>query len=253
MRLFDIDENYQIRPNKAWIAMVPEFAELLRRDKGSKGDSDGRKKLQARKEFTFIYIFVDFGSVIRDWEEPLRYQEALKYADLEAKDIDDAVKAAIEKYRELMFKSSRSLRTLISVKKGLDAMDKYFENVNFTEVSKRTGELVNTPEKFQTNVTRLNKVYDEIYKFEKRVEEDLSNQEGGIRGAGELGDQEGKRKDMFSTWSEADIRKGSEEAREGTTTVLSGRTFDDIRTIVSTSTREVSQEEIDAYKEEDED
>lgn len=208
MKLFEIDENYNVKPNKAWIGLIPELDKLIKRDKGSKGDSEGRNKLKAKKEFTFIYFYVDFSSPIRDWEEQERMKESLSYAGLSMKDIDEDVWAACTKYKELMFKSSRSLRTLTAVKKGLNAMDNYFESVDFSKVDK-TGALLNTPEKFQQNITRINNVYDEIAKLEKRVEEDLSQTDTGIRGQNSLGDNEGKRKDMAHSWSEADILKGS--------------------------------------------
>src|SRR5678815_2146467 len=118
MRLFEIDEASQsVMLNKPWIYLIPEFDVLLKRDKGSPGDTQARRKLKATREFTYIYFFKDFSSPLRDWETKERHDEALRYASLTDKDIDDKVKEAIEMYEKLMQHASRSLRTLRSVQK----------------------------------------------------------------------------------------------------------------------------------------
>lgn len=205
MRLFELDENKQVLLNKVWIAMIPEFKALLTRDKGSKGDYRGEKKLKATREFTYIYFYADFSSPIRDWEDDERKTEALYYAQLEEADIDNAVLEAQEKYFNMQLEMSRPLRTLKSLYKGLYAMDAYFEKINFAEKDKQ-GKLLNSPTDFVNNAGKLNKMYDEIRNFEKRVEEDLK-QTAGIRGPNStLGDREG----MRIKWSEEEIMKGSQ-------------------------------------------
>ena len=204
MRLFELDENKQVLLNKVWIAMIPEFKALLTRDKGSKGDYRGDKKLKATKEFTYIYFYADFSSPIRDWEDEERKTEALYYAQLEEQDIDSVVLEAQEKYFSMQMEMSRPLRTLKSLYKGLHAMDRYFESINFAEKDKQ-GKLLNSPTDFVTNASKLNKMYDEIRNFEKRVEDDLK-QTAGIRGPNStLGDREG----MRIKWSEEEIMSGS--------------------------------------------
>lgn len=209
MKLFEIDENREVLLNKEWILMIPEFQALFKRDKGSEGDYRGSKKLRTIRELTYIYFVEDFSSPLRDWEPEEKIKEALYYADLKTEDIDDKVKEAQKKYAEIMLKSSRSLRTLKAVYKGMDAMDTYFEGIDFSKIDKQ-GKLLNDPSAFGTNITKLNKVYDELRNFEKRVEDDLKQAVSGIRGPNStLGDNEGKKK----AWSESDISQGS--AHEG--------------------------------------
>jgi hypothetical protein len=227
MKLFEVDENREVQLNKAWIQMIPEFQELFKRDKGSKGDYRGERKLRTTRELTYIYFIEDFSSPLRDWEPDEKKRESLYYANLTEKDIDDKVLAAQAKYAEMMLKSSRSLRTLKSVYKGMEAMDKYFEDLDFTKTDKQ-GKLLNDPSAFGTNITKLNKVYDELRNFEKRVEDDLKQSVSGIRGPNStLGDNEGKKK----TWSESDISQGSAHtAGTGTETPAKagGTSFNDI-------------------------
>lgn len=204
MRLFEVDENYELVLNKPWIAMIPEFAEIIKRDKGSEGDYRGSKKLRARRELAFVYFMQDFSSPIRDWEPEEKRKEALYYAGMTEKDVDEALEKALEKYSELMLKASRSLRTLKAMYKGLDALDDYFANLDFTATDKK-GELKHDPTGFANQMTKMNKVYDELRNFEKRVEEDMK-QATGIRGPNStLGDMEGQKR----TWSERDISEGS--------------------------------------------
>ena len=42
------------------IRLIPEFRKILERDRGSKGDQQGRLKIQATKEFHYIYGIADF-------------------------------------------------------------------------------------------------------------------------------------------------------------------------------------------------
>lgn len=236
MKLFEIDEDTKtVQLNKEWIFLIPEFSVIIKRDKGSPGDSRGQYKLRATKEFSFIYFMMDFNSPIREWKETEKRKEALYYAGLEESDIDDKIREAMSRYDRLQIEASRSLRTLKSVYKGMDEMDKYFENVNFDKTDKM-GKLLNTPQDFIKNTALLNKMYDEVKAFEKRVETELK-ENAGIQGKGTLGDNEGQKK----TWSEAEIAAGSEHTKG---TLSSTGTFDAmLRNIQATAMREKAEEQ----------
>lgn len=60
-QLFEIKDG-DIVIKKVEILTVPSFTKIFRRDKGSEGDYDGRKKLQAFKEFAYIYHIADSKS-----------------------------------------------------------------------------------------------------------------------------------------------------------------------------------------------
>jgi hypothetical protein len=216
MRLFDTDpETREVLLNKVWIMLIPDLAALVRRDKGGKekGDYRGDKKLRAIKEFTFIYHMVDFGSPLRDWNPDERWKEALRYASLEDKDIDEAVLKAKDCYNKLMLKAARSLRTYRALLKTLDSLDGYYENIDFTQVDKK-GELLHDPISIANGVDKMDKVHTSVSNFAKRVEEELKADNSGIRGTAEMGDMEaeGKRE-----WSEQDIMSGSEANRTNST------------------------------------
>lgn len=208
MRLLELNEDKQVALNKVFIAAIPEFKVLLTRDR--KRSEKGYLKEKATKEFTYIYFYCDFNSPIRDWEDSERKKEALYYAGLTESDLDAEVLAANQKYFDLQLAASRPLRTLKSLYKGLDAMDTYFETIDFAARDKQ-GKLLNDPLSFTTNVSKMNKMYDEIRNFEKRVEADLV-EKAGIRGPNStLGDTEGTGK---KPWSESDIQEGSKHTQE---------------------------------------
>jgi hypothetical protein len=212
MRLFEIDETHNVRPNKEWIALIPEFAHLLKRDKGSPGDAEGRKKLRARRELAYIFFFCDFASPIRDWLPEEKQKEALYYVGMNEEDLkDEGLQAAIAKYEELQMKNARSLRTYNAMKKGLDNLDKHLEAIDFTAVDKK-GEMLNDPLKHAQLMERMTGLYTKLRDFERFVEDDLKKTEATIQGNRQLGDQEAKRNPAVKPWSEEDIRRGSAHA-----------------------------------------
>ena len=198
MKLFNIGPDYQVELNKEWILMIPEFATLLKRDKGSEGDYRGDKKLKARRELTFIYFDLDFASPLREWEAFDRRQEALRYAGLKESDVDGLLMEAHAVYKTLLDSASRSLRTYNAVVKSLDKLDEYFENIDFTSTDKK-GELLHDTKAYLANLKTLKSAYDSVDDFRRRVEEEL-NDNGGIRGKASLGGKEGKREK--SAWQE---------------------------------------------------
>lgn len=193
MKLFTIDELFQVQLDKEWIMLIPEFNELLKRDKGSEGDYRGSKKLRARREFTYVYFMVDFHSPIRDYLEEKKHEEALRYATLTDKDIDDLVKTAMSHYLDMQYDSAPSLRTLNAMKKGMKNLDKYFEEVDFEKLDSLKRNRY-TPEDYINNITKLPKMRSAIKEFERMVEEEL-RENTGIRGKSKLGGMEGKRRD----------------------------------------------------------
>lgn len=195
MALFTINEQFEVELNKEWIMLIPEFAELLRRDKGSEGDYRGQKKLRARRELSYIYFMVDFHSPLRDFEEEKKQVEALKYCRLNEKDIDNKVKEAMALYEYMQYESAPSLRTLNALKLGMANLDKYFKEVDFDKTDKQ-GKLKYTPEGYIANITKLPKMRAAIKEFETMVQAEL-RENTGIRGKATLGAMEGRRNKIW--------------------------------------------------------
>ena len=188
MRLFTIDNNYQVELNKEWILMHPQFSLLVKRDKGSEGDYRGDKKLKARKELTFIYFDLDFTSPIREWDDYERREESMKFAGLKESDLDSEVMDAHAAYNALLLQSSRSLKTLRNVEHSLNALDDYFLNLDFTLTDKK-GELLHSPGQYLINLKRLGEAFTAVDSFKKRVQDEMKG-EASIRGTAMLGRNE---------------------------------------------------------------
>lgn len=111
IRLFEFNDNKisLVRPE---IGLYKEFSTILRRDRGTAKDSDGRKKYRAMREFHYIYLMADYDSSLLD--KGLTGKELKEEAKSEAElpdnwKEDEFIRAAITKYKALNFDSSKEL------------------------------------------------------------------------------------------------------------------------------------------------
>ena len=227
INLFTITETYEVELNKEWILLHPAFAAILKADKGSPGDSEGRKKLKARKQLAYIYFMVDFRSPIYSYDDAKKKFEALRYVGLDDIEVESPmIDEALREYEAMQLEQARSIKTLQAAKKGMNALDDYMNNIDFDARDKQ-GKLVNSPKEFVANLKELNKAYDEIDKFEKRVYKDLQENNATIRGTAELGDKERIKKEKSTTWEE-----GTDEIVSGAHNPATGN-FGDLSVMLS--------------------
>lgn len=96
-------KNSEFIINKEEILSIPSFNTILKRDKGSAGDSDGRKKLLAFKEFAYIYHMADINSQPNrsgsSKSEARAYSKEKSGLDEKWKE-DDVIRQAIKDYEE---------------------------------------------------------------------------------------------------------------------------------------------------------
>lgn len=118
-KLFDVGSDGLIQLNKVWIDTIAEFRTLLRRDRGSEGDAQGRKKLQATREFTYIYHLCDPASP--NWKldgEKEKAVQARKDAGLPPEwQPDDEVLAAQVRYED--FFKTLPIETIFELRQTL--------------------------------------------------------------------------------------------------------------------------------------
>ena len=82
---------------------VPVFAAIIRRDRGSEGDAQGKKKLIALKELEAIFWLCDWRSNVFTYSEDTWISKAAHYAKLPPDwEPDELVLAAMEFYRTEM-------------------------------------------------------------------------------------------------------------------------------------------------------
>lgn len=117
--------------NREEIRGVPQFRALLERDKGSKGDADGRKKLMAFKDFYYMWLMYSFNSLVAGINsDKERHTKALRYLGLnpEIEDIDlknDIILLdAIKVYKETFLLKNPKIKVLLTSQRGLFTIDK---------------------------------------------------------------------------------------------------------------------------------
>jgi len=210
---FDIHSGF-IKLNREWIAMVPEFKEIIQAKTPSRGDTENKKKLHAIKVFTYIFMLVDFKSPLRNMDPAEKVKEALRVSELTDKDINDKVKKALATYEWYQENSARSLRTLKAMRGSLDKADRYFENVDFSAVDKK-GELKYSMKDYQAVFKNMADTYKSFEEFERRVYEELMQAARTIRGQRSLGGKEGTRKEwQEGKRPEADTKRIQELTKE---------------------------------------
>lgn len=111
--LFRVVEG-EVQPINAREAQLKEIRQILARDKGSKGDSDGRKKAFALKELGAVYWIADFRSPgrMQGYEEQELIEDAIKNYDLPATWKPDLVVTNLIKTYEYNNKGGVAAETL---------------------------------------------------------------------------------------------------------------------------------------------
>jgi hypothetical protein len=222
---FDFDEG-EVVLNKEEILTIKEFAELIRKDKGSEGDNDGRKKKYAYKQFAFIYLYCDYTSpyIERDEKERLAVCsiDAGLVTEGEPFVISPMLRAAMNKYTSMQ--DTYSVRVFKELKGSFkDLHDtvtsiRQQNNIILRQVNKilgkaqgeefgakdlNAGELISLNNALVNNQTTLIKLttttletLDTIRSYERSIKEEES--EGiEIHGGGSIGNRELPKKDRM--------------------------------------------------------
>lgn len=125
-------ENKLLVINKDYVRGVSEFRTILERDKGSKGDVDGRKKFKAWKELFYIYMRASLFSYPNKggYNEKDCHEAAIKEAKLEENyKPDESIRAAIDKYREIQLASLPTLASITTVLRALRLSDTICQDI----------------------------------------------------------------------------------------------------------------------------
>lgn len=119
-------ENHNLVLDHEYIRGIPEFKCILERRISSKGDADGRKKLEHWRIFMYIKIVADMFSYPNQEGRNAKdvHIAAIREAGLSADyKPDDEVLAAIEKFKEIQFASLPVLKTIGTILKALKLSD----------------------------------------------------------------------------------------------------------------------------------
>jgi len=131
--IFLINADGVLEVNKIEARNIPEFKEILIRDKGGKvdGDYDGRRKFFAFRELMFIYLTAHPASIYRDLPDKIREEKARKDCNLpDTWKVDKLIEDAKAKFIELIDMSAL-YHSYINANKGVYALG---EDIKFFNI-----------------------------------------------------------------------------------------------------------------------
>lgn len=184
--LFDNAKN-EVIINEPEVLLIREFAALWTNERNiTKEDPKGVHKTRAYREFTYIWLMIDWASPYSDYAEQERHLECLKDANITEEEWSNPeFRAACRKYRELQ-NSSRSLKLIRSAQGIVDKITDYFDTIDLTERDELTGKPIFKTKDVMAEMQTVSKVVEELktlefmYKKEQEAESD-------IRGDAEVG------------------------------------------------------------------
>lgn len=132
--------NGNVELNNPDILLVREFKSLLDDERNKcKEDKTGKLHLRAFREFTYIYLALDWQSIYSDYSEQERHDEALKDAHMTEKEFNDPLfREACRKYRAIQ-DSNKSIRLLNAASEMVDKFIEYFKTCDPLERDMETG------------------------------------------------------------------------------------------------------------------
>lgn len=161
---------------------IKVFADIVRRDKGSPGDSSGRYKQRATQELAWIYHMADFNSpYYRQLSEEEREVEVTN-AIFEDEDWqpDELVRRGLATYKKMH--QTPSMKLLDAANEAVGKLESYLRSVNFEDTD-NNGKPLYSPKDLIMNLEKMGKVVDGLADLKKRVEKEqqaASENWGGI-------------------------------------------------------------------------
>lgn len=169
------------------IFLVSEFKALLKDERNkSKTDKTGHLKERAFREFTYIYLFLDWESPYFNFPERDRHEASLQDSGLSEMEFNDEVfKDACRKYDELQ-NSAISIRLLKSAMKSVETLIYYLEHVDVNERNPADGKPIYKTKDLIAEIKGCKDVIVGLEELEKQVKKGLE-QDTGLRGNVEAG------------------------------------------------------------------
>lgn len=186
--IFQYDnQSGRLELNTYELLLFEEFNKLMdpKRNR-SLDDPEGKYKERAFREFTYIYLMLDWKSLIADWPEQKRDKEARRQSKITDEEYNDPdFRAACRKYKELK-ESTRTYKLLQSTYNIVDKLTIYFNNVVDLNETTEDGKPVYKAKDVIAEAKGVGPLLDEIRQAEARYKKDLEK-ESKIKGDYEPG------------------------------------------------------------------
>lgn len=163
--------------NKPEILLIKEFKELMDDERNiCDEDPKGIKHLLAYKEFTYIWLALDWQSFYSDYSEQERHQAALQDSQLTREQFNDPkFRAACRRYRDIQ-ESIISIKLLKSSQEMVNKFIDYFHSLDPQERDPQTGKPIWKVKDIQAELTNLPKVIDQLKQVEGYVKKEMQEQ-----------------------------------------------------------------------------
>lgn len=187
-------EDGEVKPLKIPEAIIAEVRQIVKRDKGSNGDADGRKKLFAYKELGAVYWIADYRSPGRmeGYEGEELIEDAIKNFNLPAEwRPDDVVWSLIKKYEanrdggiaaEVLTEISSTFNLMLGTIKAIrEKLRLKLQSVNVTddELKGLIG-MANELLKLAADIPKKIKEIEMAKEMLKHIEDDSTIGRGGV-------------------------------------------------------------------------
>lgn len=178
LHIFEYDNaNGLVKINKPEILLIEEFAKLMD-DKRNicAEDKTGQQHLRAFREFTYIWLAIDWESFYNNDTEQVRHLQALKDSGLTEDEFNNPeFRAACRKYRSLQ-ESNLAIRSLSAAKITINKFIDYFESLDPQERDEQTGKPIYKVKDIMAEITSLSKVLEELKILEGQAKKEMQEQ-----------------------------------------------------------------------------
>ena len=163
------------------LVLIDEFKKLLEPSRNKcKEDSSGLNHLRADKEFTYIYLAIDWKSPYSGFSNQERHEAALQDAELTEEEWNNPeFRAACRKYVALQ-DSNRYVRLLQAAQEVTDKIIDYFQNIDLNSTDEQGKPLIKITD-IQKAMDQSVKQIESLKQIEALVKKELTEQ-SQIRG-----------------------------------------------------------------------
>lgn len=190
------------------VKLIKEYNAIIRRDKGSVGDHDGREKRIATKELAYIYFYASYKSPYYKHDEAERYHKIKSALDLPNDwKPDELIQAGIDRWEELQ--TTDAMLDLEAAKRAAKATRNFLNNVDY-DLSNEKGVYKYKVKEVTDAIKTWGLVLKGIDDLEERVKKDMELTANKIRGGG----QKNRREDPSSILAKRENRYLDENGNE---------------------------------------
>ena len=158
------------------LVLIEEFKKLLEPSRNKcKEDSSGLEHLRADREFTYIYLAIDWKSPYANYSNQEKHEAALKDAHITEEEWNNPeFRAACRKYVALQ-DSNRYVRLLQAAQEVTDKIIDYFHNVDLQEQDEQGKYLIKVKD-VQAAMKEAAAQIETLKQIESLVKKEISEQ-----------------------------------------------------------------------------